>query len=121
MSVSPGRVAPFSPPTLTELMGIPVGWTHLMVLPEYQRKGIVSAMFRYAFDNLGANEVPIWIVTQMRGRAMYLRLGFQDVDVIDVDLSEYAGPWQGFGVQRNICMLRQPGGITASEPRADIA
>lgn len=97
------------------------GWTHLMVLPSFQRNGIGSALFRHGFENLGADEVPIWIVTQMRGRAMYLKFGFQDLDVIDVDLSEYAGPWQGFGVHRNICMLRQPGGVANCEAPTSIA
>lgn len=91
-----------------------------MVIPQYQKKGVGSAMFRYGFEHLGADKVPIWLVTQMRGRSMYLKFGFQDIDVIDVDLSEYAGPWQGFGVHRNICMVRQPGGITRSEPATKI-
>ena len=87
-----------------------------MVLPLFQRQGIGSALFRYGLDHLGADEVPIWLVTQMRGRKMYLRLGFHDIEVIDVDLSEYAGPWQGFGIQRNICMLRQPRGASSDTP-----
>jgi len=90
-----------------------------MVLPLFQRKGIGSALFRYGLQTLGADEVPIWLVTQMRGRAMYLKFGFQDVDVIDIDLSEYAGPYQGFGIHRNICMIRQPGGIAISESKAE--
>ena len=104
-----------------ELIILSSGWTHLMVLPDFQRNGIGSALFRHGFENLGADEVPIWIVTQMRGRAMYLKFGFQDLDVIDVDLSEYAGPWQGFGIHRNICMLRQPGGVANPEPPTRIA
>ena len=103
-----------------ELTILSSGWTHLMVLPDFQRNGIGSALFRHGFETIGADKVPIWIVTQMRGRAMYLKFGFQDLDVIDVDLSEYAGPWQGFGVQRNICMLRQPGGVANSETPTSI-
>ncbi len=91
-----------------------------MVLPQFQRQGIGSALFQYGLECLGADEVPIWLVTQTRGRAMYLKLGFQDIDVIDVDLSEYAGPWQGFGIHRNVCMLRQPGGVASLEPAAEI-
>ena len=91
-----------------------------MVLPQFQRQRIGSALFQYALDRLGADEVPIWLVTQMRGRAAYLSFGFHDLEVIDVDLSEYAGPWKGFGIQRNICMLRQPGGVASSEPAAEI-
>ena len=85
----------------------------------FQRQGIGSALFRYGLEKLGADESPIWLVTQMRGRAMYLRFGFEDVDVVDIDLSEYAGPFQGFGVHRNICMVRQPGRVTTSKARPE--
>ena len=91
-----------------------------MVLPQVQRQGIGSVLFQYVVEHLGADMVPIWLVTQMRGRAMYLTLGFQDIDVIDVDLCEYAGPWQGFGIQRNICMVRPPGGVANWESAAEI-
>lgn len=82
--------------------------------------GIGSALFRHAFETLGADEVPIWLVTQMRGRQMYLKFGFEDVDVLDVDFSEYTGPYRGFGLHRSICMVRQPGGVTSSGPKAEI-
>lgn len=91
-----------------------------MVLPAYQRLGIGSALLRYGFEELGADELPIWLVTQMRGRAMYLKSGFEDADVLDIDFSEYAGPYRGFGVHRSICMVRQPGGVPSSGPKAEI-
>ena len=87
----------------------------------FQRQGIGSALFRYGVEKLGADELPIWLVTQMRRRAMYLKFGFEDVDVVSIDLTEYAGPYQGFGVHRNICMVRQPGGMTSSKARAEIS
>ena len=105
---------------LSKLTVLLTGWTHLMVLPQFQRQGIGSALFQYGVEYLGADRVPIWLVTQMRGRAMYLTLGFRDVDVIDVDLSEYIGPWQGYGIHRNICMVRQPGGVASLESAAEI-
>ena len=91
-----------------------------MVLPDYQRKGIGSALFKHGFENLEADKLPIWIVTQMRGREMYNKFGFEDVDVLDIDYSEYAGPYRGFGVHRSICMIRQPGGLPSSEPKPEI-
>ena len=87
-----------------------------MVLPSYQRKGIGTALMRHGFEELGADALPIWLVTQVRGRDMYRTLGFEDVDVVDVDFSEYVGKYKGFGVHRNICMIRQPGGVASSEP-----
>ena len=46
---------------------------------------------------------------------MYLKLGFEDVEVVDIDYSELAGPYLGYGMHRNICMRRQPG----EAPRAE--
>ena len=91
-----------------------------MVLPAYQRRGIGSALLRHGFEELGADELPIWLVTQMRGRAIYLKCGFEDVDVSDIDFSEYAGLHRDFGVYRSICMVRQPGGVPSSGPKAEI-
>ena len=80
-----------------------------MVLPAHQRKGIGSAMLRHGFEKLGAAEVPIWLITQMNGHELYKKFGFEEVEVVDVDLSEYTGLYRGYGVYRSICMLRQPG------------
>ena len=92
-----------------------------MVLPEYQKLGIGSPLLRYGFEELRADALPIWLVTQMRGRDMYLKFGFEDVDVLDVDFSEYTGPYRGYGVHRSICMVRQPGGVAGLGEKAEIA
>ncbi|KAL8785419.1 MAG: hypothetical protein Q9195_008654 [Heterodermia aff. obscurata] len=97
-----------------------VWWNHLMVVPAFQRMGVGSTLLQHGLELLGANKVPIWLVTQMRGRAIYLKFGFEDVEVIDFDLSDFAGPYQGFGIHRNICMVRQPGGVAGSDPRSEI-
>ena len=81
-----------------------------MVHPSHQRRGIGSALLQHGFHTLGADTVPIWLITQMCGRNLYAKFGFEDVDVLDVDFAEYMGPYRGYGVHRNICMVRQPGG-----------
>ena len=73
-------------------------WTHLMFLPNFQKNAVGSALVRHGFENLAADEVPLWIVTQMRGQAMSLKFGFQDLNVIYVVLRAYVGPWRGFGI-----------------------
>ena len=75
-----------------------------MVLPSYQRKGIGTALMRHGFEN----------------RDMYQTLGFEDVDVVDVDFSEYMGKHKGYGVHRDICMIRQPHGVPSGRPKPDI-
>ena len=86
-----------------------------MVHPSHQRHGIGSALLLHGFNTLGADKVPIWLITQMRGRNLYARFGFEDVDVLDIDFAEYMGPLQGYGVHRNICMVRRPGGVKREE------
>ena len=86
-----------------------------MVLPSHQLQGIGKALFNHGFYNLGADEVPIWIATQVRGQGMYLKFGFEDAGHVDVDLAEFMGPNKGFGSHRNICMIRWPGGVRVSE------
>jgi len=85
-----------------------------MVLPSYQMQGIGRALLQYGLYNLGADEVPVWIGTQARGRDMYLKFEFEDVGHLDVDLAEYMGPHKGFGLHRNYCMIRWPGGASGS-------
>lgn len=97
-----------------------LGWSSLMVLPQYQFKGIGSALLRHGFDDLGADQVPICLVTQLRGREIYLKFAFEDVDVIDIDMSDFAGPYRGFGIHRNVFMVRQPGGVPGKGPKAEI-
>ena len=82
--------------------------------------GIGTALMRHGFDELAAGGLPIWLVTQVRGRHMYQTLGFEDVDVVDVDFSEFMGRHKGFGVHRTVCMLRQPGGIAGSRTKPTI-
>lgn len=92
-----------------------------MVLPSHQRRGIKTALMRHEFEELGADTLPTWLVTQVRGRQMYQTLGFEDVGVVDIDFSEFMGKYKGFGVHRNICMIRQPRGVPSSGPRPTIS
>lgn len=85
-----------------------VAWSGLHVVPTHQRRGIGSALLKYGLDTLGAGALPVWLGTQMRGRNLYLKWGFEDVDSVDIDLTEFGGEWCGYGVHRSPCMLRMP-------------
>ncbi|KZP25810.1 hypothetical protein FIBSPDRAFT_367977 [Athelia psychrophila] len=92
-----------------------VAWYGLHVVPTHQRRGIGSALLKYGLDMLGAGALPVWLSTQMRGRNLYLKWGFEDVDSLDIDLKEFGGEWSGYGVHRSPCMLRMPGGTNTAE------
>lgn len=90
-------------------------WSGLHVAPTHQRRGIGSALLKYGLETLEAGALPIWLSTQMRGRNLYLKWGFEDVDSVDIDLTEFGGDWSGYGVHRSPCMLRMPGGSNTVE------
>lgn len=106
-------IKPASTSTTTHHL-IAAVWNSLYVLPAYQRQGIGSMLIRYGLENLPLDELPIWLCTQMRGRNLYLKFGWEDVDCIDVDLGELAGPNNGYGMHRSPCMVRPPGGKSLS-------
>ena len=83
----------------------------LMTRPEQQGKGIGSELMKHGLKTLGANTMPSLVMTQARLHDYYQRFGFEDVHVVDIDLSELMGAWRGFGIHRNNVMVRSPGRI----------
>ena len=66
-------------------------------------------MLRWGFATLDLDRQEIWITTQMLGREFYRKFGWQDIDAVDMDLSNYIGELRGFGVHRTACLVRKPG------------
>ena len=79
------------------------------MLPEYQRLGLGSALLEWGFRSFGLETETVYIGTQMRGRNLYRKYGWEDVDYVDIDLSEWGGKLRGYGVHRSPIMLRRPG------------
>lgn len=84
------------------LMGI------LVTMPEYQGKGIGSSLLRWGLEVADEKGVECWIDASPMGVELYKRLGFVEVDYIDVELGAYGGaPGK---VDRTVCLIRKPGG-----------
>ena len=66
-------------------------------------------MLKWGFATLGLDKQEVWLTTQMLGRGFYRKFGWQDVDAVDMDLSEYLGELRGFGIHRTACLVRYPG------------
>lgn len=58
---------------------------------------------------LRLKERPMFVVTTMKGRKIYERFGWKQVDVIDVDIGAREEALQGYGVHRSLCMIRARG------------
>ena len=83
----------------------------LHVLPPYQQKGIGTELLKWLFKTYNLEKELIWLNTQLRGRdRLYSKFGWQDMEVIDIDLSKFLGEeGNGFGIHRSVGMLRYPG------------
>ncbi|MCJ1312977.1 hypothetical protein MMC25_006653 [Agyrium rufum] len=83
-------------------------WNSLYVLPAYQRKGIGTLLMVHAFveKSIDLNDSPIWLMAQNKGYKLYERFGFEVVEDLDIDLSQYTAPFAGYGIHRTRCMVR---------------
>lgn len=84
-----------------------------MVLPEWQGRGVGSAMIQWALKNLHLDTIPVWLCGQPDGYALYQKFGWRDIENVDINLSDWAGPDRGYGMHRTVCMLREPSGTIA--------
>ncbi|KAL2045976.1 hypothetical protein ABVK25_011865 [Lepraria finkii] len=68
-------------------------------------KGIGSALLRYGLSKFHLDKLPIFVVTTIRGQGICRKFCWKDVDYVDVNLAERAGPDLGYGMHRSPCML----------------
>ena len=109
-----------TPPFVEQLSGLTcIVWNSLHVLPQYQRQGIGSGLLRWGFEEFDLEKEKVWLQTQMRGRNVYRRYGWVDVDYLDIDLSRWGGEMRGWGMHRSPCMLRAPGSFIKIEGTVD--
>ena len=64
---------------------------------------------QWAFTHFGLEKETIWAVTPAAGVQVFAEHGFEKADVIDFDLSDWAGEGSGSKMVQLSCMLRRPG------------
>lgn len=64
----------------------------LMVLPEYQRKGIAGRLLRVVTDEADRLKIWCWLHSRPAGEKLYERLGFQTLAAFDMDEPELVCP-----------------------------
>ena len=86
-------------------------WRHLFVLPDHRKQGIGRAIVSWAyaqFPELAAE--PAWLQSPAGARASFLKLGWADVEAVDLNLSQWVEGGEGSGTYRLQTMIREPTG-----------
>lgn len=80
------------------------------VLPEYQGQGIGTMLSKAGFERSDKEGLHTWLMAAPTARKMYKKLGYEDVDFMEVDLAKWApSEFSGFGLHRRYLMRRKPG------------
>ncbi|RFU28351.1 hypothetical protein B7463_g7994, partial [Scytalidium lignicola] len=78
---------------------------HLLVTdPIYQKKGLGTLLLKEAFDRADTEGKRAYLEAMEAGHNLYLRLGWADVDLLEVDV----GKWGGEGKAPYWVMVREP-------------
>ena len=80
-----------------------------MVHPEYQRKGVGTAILRYGLRDLDMCHQTVDVNANYLARHLYARFGWRSLGETEADLSEWCGENVGFGMYKNEIMARDPG------------
>lgn len=80
----------------------------LQVDPEYQKKGLASMILQEGLDVVDAEGRKCFIESTADGYPVYLKLGFRDLEIVEVDLRRWGGEEMGI----NRFMVRDPQSAT---------
>jgi GNAT superfamily N-acetyltransferase len=76
----------------------------LVTDPAYQGRGLGKLLMKQGLDRADAEGRKVYIESTSAGHPLYLKLGFKDVDIMEIDLSKYGGTKPG----KNWIMVREP-------------
>ena len=85
-----------------------LAWGSLVVHPEYQRKGVGTAMIRFGLQDLEMCHQTVDVNAMLLAQGLYSRFGWKLLGKTEADLSEWCGKNQGFGLYQNAIMARDP-------------
>lgn len=71
--------------------------------PEHQGHGAGSALIGWGKQKSGELGLPIYLESSTKGHGFYQKHGFKDVEVMDIDFSDYGG-----GVHKQPLMIWEP-------------
>lgn len=65
----------------------------LLTSPSHQRRGVGAQLVKYGLEKATRGGVPIFLSGSPMGYPLYKKLGFKELDKIEIDLQEYG--WDG--------------------------
>jgi predicted acetyltransferase len=90
-------------------MSVDIGLSLICTDPKYHRRGAAKALITPMLALADARGLTTYVEATPTGRPLYEKLGFRQVDSIDIDLTEHTKD-QKMWYQLAI-MLRQPQGL----------
>lgn len=84
------------------------GLTFICVKLEHRLQGIGSDLFQLAIEKAKAEGIPLAVTSEPASYEFFKKLGFKEGKHCEIDLSEHAPPYSGFGVFRLTGMLWSP-------------
>jgi hypothetical protein len=66
---------------------------------------------KFSSDIADEAGLPIFLTAFPGAHNMYLKLGYKEINVFEINLNNYGKKDRGFGIYRSYAMLRQPGAL----------
>ncbi|KAF4626815.1 hypothetical protein G7Y89_g11342 [Cudoniella acicularis] len=74
--------------------------THVYIQPLYRRRGIGSQLIHMAIEKSEKEGIPLSVGVEPEAHEFFLKMGFKDRTLGDMDLSAWAPAFSGYGVFR---------------------
>ena len=85
-----------------------------MVHPDYQRKGIGSALLRHGLEDLDMKTQTIDVYAAYFAHKLYAKFGWKAIGELEADLNDWMGNNVGFGRYKHVLMVREPADVSPS-------
>ncbi|KAF1987931.1 acyl-CoA N-acyltransferase, partial [Aulographum hederae CBS 113979] len=79
--------------------------THIFLIPSARKHGIGSRLIQMAKQRAKEAGVALWVVAEPETRSFFDKMGFEEMDHADFDLTEWAAEKSGYGLFRLSGML----------------